>query len=106
MLFLGLNSDASIQRLKGPERPVQNELDRAAIMAGLGCVNYIVLFSEDTPLDLIAAIKPDVIVKGGDYQPRDVVGADIVEKNGGKVVIVPLLDGRSTTGIIAKSRQN
>lgn len=106
VLFLGLNSDASIQRLKGPERPVQSESDRAAIMAGLGCVNYIILFSEDTPLDLIAAIKPDVIVKGGDYQPRDVVGADIVEKNGGKVVIVPLLDGRSTTGIIAKSRQN
>lgn len=105
VLFLGLNSDASIKRLKGPERPVQNEGDRAAITAGLGCVNYIVLFQEDTPLDLIAAIKPDLIVKGGDYNPEDVVGAEIVQKSGGKVIIVPLLEGRSTTRIIEKSKR-
>jgi D-beta-D-heptose 7-phosphate kinase/D-beta-D-heptose 1-phosphate adenosyltransferase len=104
VLFLGLNSDASIKRLKGPERPIQNEQDRATVMAGLGCINYIVLFEEDTPLQLIDAIRPDVIVKGGDYRPEQVVGADIVEKHGGRVVIVPLLEGRSTTRMIEKSK--
>ncbi|MEY4632425.1 MAG: hypothetical protein RIQ81_2545, partial [Pseudomonadota bacterium] len=103
VLFLGLNSDSSIKRLKGPERPIQNENDRATIMAGLGCVNYIVLFEEDTPLELIATINPDIIVKGGDYRPDQVVGADVVSKNGGKVIIVPLLEGRSTTRIIESS---
>ena len=104
ILFLGLNADASIKRLKGPDRPVQNEQDRASIMSGLGCVNYIVLFEEDTPIKLIESIKPDVIVKGGDYRPDQVVGADVVNAHGGKVVIVPLLEGRSTTRIIEKSR--
>lgn len=104
ILFLGLNADASIKRLKGESRPVQNEQDRASIMSGLGCVNYIVLFAEDTPIKLIEAIKPDIIVKGGDYNPDQVVGADAVKAHGGKVVIVPLLEGRSTTRIIEKSR--
>lgn len=104
VMFLGLNSDASIKRLKGPERPIQNEQDRATVMAGLGCINYIVLFEEDTPLQLIDAIRPDIIVKGGDYRPDQVVGADIVTKHGGRVVIVPLLEGRSTTRIIERSK--
>ena len=103
ILFLGLNADASIKRLKGPDRPVQNEQDRASIMSGLGCVNYIVLFKEDTPIRLIEAIRPDVIVKGGDYRPDEVVGADVVKAHGGRVEIVPLLEGRSTTRIIERS---
>ncbi len=103
ILMLGLNADSSIKRLKGPDRPVQNEQDRASIMSGLGCVNYIVLFEEDTPIKLIEAIKPDVIVKGGDYHPDEVVGADVVKSHGGRVAIVPLLEGRSTTRIIERS---
>ncbi|NBQ53664.1 MAG: D-glycero-beta-D-manno-heptose 1-phosphate adenylyltransferase [Proteobacteria bacterium] len=106
ILFLGLNADASIKRLKGPDRPVQNEQDRASIMSGLGCINYIVLFEEDTPIKLIEAIKPDVIVKGGDYRPDEVVGADVVKAHGGRVEIVPLLEGRSTTRIIERSKEN
>ena len=105
ILFLGLNADASIKRLKGPDRPVQNEQDRASIMSGLGCINYIVLFEEDTPIKLIEAIKPDVIVKGGDYRPDEVVGADVVKAHGGRVEIVPLLEGRSTTRIIERSTE-
>lgn len=106
ILFLGLNADASIKRLKGPDRPVQNEQDRASIMSGLGCINYIVLFEEDTPIKLIEAIRPDVIVKGGDYRPDEVVGADVVKAHGGRVEIVPLLEGRSTTRIIERSKEN
>ena len=104
ILFLGLNADSSIRRLKGSDRPVQNEQDRASIMSGLACINYIVLFEEDTPIKLIEAIKPDVIVKGGDYRQNQVVGADIVMARGGRVAIIPLLQGRSTTGIIERSK--
>jgi len=105
-LVIGLNTDASVQRLKGPSRPVQVQDDRALIMASQAYVDAVTLFDEDTPLELIKAIRPDVIVKGGDYTPDQVVGRDIVESYGGKVIIVPLEEGRSTTGIIRKTKGN
>jgi len=101
-LVTGLNTDASVQRLKGPSRPVQHEDDRAFIMASQAYVDAVTLFGEDTPLELIQAIKPDVIIKGGDYTSDQVVGKEIVESYGGKVMIVPLEEGRSTTDIIRR----
>ena len=97
-LFLGLNSDASVRRLKGPTRPFNNEKDRARVLAALQCVDAVVLFAEDTPLKLIKALRPDVLVKGGDYRKETVVGAEFA----GRVALVPLLKGRSTTGLAAK----
>lgn len=103
-LVVGLNSDASIRRIKGPNRPVVQGEDRGAILASIRSVDMIVMFEEDTPLNLIAALQPDVIVKGGDYTPKTVVGHEIVEQKGGKVVIIPLTEGISTTGILEKAR--
>jgi D-beta-D-heptose 7-phosphate kinase/D-beta-D-heptose 1-phosphate adenosyltransferase len=105
-LVLGLNSDASVRRLKGPERPVVSEQDRAVVIAALGCTDAVTIFDEDTPRDLIAALLPDVLVKGGDYRPEDVVGRAEVEGAGGRVVIIPFLEGRSTTGLIHRMREN
>ena len=99
-LVVGLNSDDSVRRLKGKKRPVMNQSDRAAILSALECVDLVVAFDEDTPLELIRALKPAVLVKGGDYSPQDVVGRDMVEEWGGRVEIVPVLDGKSTTGIL------
>ena len=101
-LLVGLNSDASVQRLKGPSRPVQPEEVRAQMLAALGCVDAVCLFSEDTPLELIKAVLPDVLAKGGDYQPHEVVGSDVVAAHGGETKIVPLTPGYSTTDLIAK----
>lgn len=106
LLVLGLNSDASIKRLKGPERPVNHEADRLMVLSELQSVNYIVVFEDDTPLKLIRAIKPDVLVKGADYKKSQVVGAADVEKHGGQVVLVDLVEGRSTTNIIRKIAAN
>lgn len=103
-VVVGLNTDASVQQLKGPTRPVQQEEDRAFIMAAQAYVDAVVLFGEETPLELIQAIQPDVIVKGGDYTPESVVGKDVVAARGGKVVIVPLEADRSTTNIISKMK--
>ncbi len=103
-LIVGLNSDASVKRLKGESRPVNSEQDRQTLLYGLKPVDAVLLFEEDTPQNLIERIQPDVLVKGGDYTPETVVGADIVRARGGKVIIAPLLEGRSTTNIIAKSR--
>lgn len=100
-LVVGLNSDASVRRLKGPTRPVQNEAARAAVMASLGHVDLVVIFGEDTPLKLIEAVKPDVLVKGADYTKDKVVGADVVERGGGKVVLAQLVPSYSTTATIA-----
>jgi D-beta-D-heptose 7-phosphate kinase/D-beta-D-heptose 1-phosphate adenosyltransferase len=105
-LVLGLNSDASVRRLKGPERPVVSEADRAVVIAALGCIDAVTIFDEDTPRDLIAALLPDVLVKGGDYRPEDVVGRAEVEGAGGRVAIIPFLEGRSTTGLIHRMREN
>jgi len=101
-LVVALNSDASVARLKGPGRPVQNEQARAAVLASLASVDLVVVFEEDTPLGLIAELKPDILVKGADYRRDQVVGADLVEGYGGKVVLAPLLPGFSTTATIAR----
>lgn len=100
LLVLGLNSDDSVRRLKGPKRPLIAEDERAHILAALNCVDYVCLFDEDTPLDLIAALKPAILVKGGDYTPETVVGREIVESYGGRVELIPFVEGKSTTTII------
>jgi len=103
-LVVGINSDASVQRLKGPERPVNPEGFRARMLASLSGVDAVVVFGEDTPLALIEALRPDVLVKGGDYRAEDVVGAGVVAAHGGQVEIVPLTQGHSTTGLIGRIR--
>jgi D-beta-D-heptose 7-phosphate kinase/D-beta-D-heptose 1-phosphate adenosyltransferase len=103
ILVVALNSDASVQRLKGPTRPIQNELDRAQILEALACVDFVTLFDDDTPLNIIQAIVPDVLVKGGDYSVNDIVGAKEVLAAGGRVEVVPLVEGRSTTSIVQRS---
>jgi len=101
-LVVGLNSDASVQRLKGPSRPVRTDAERAAVLSALEMVDLVVIFSQDTPAELVARLQPDVIVKGGDYSPETIVGADVVRARGGRVVVIPLVPGQSTTGIIRK----
>ncbi len=105
LLVLGVNSDASIRRLKGPLRPLIGEDERAHILAALDCVDFVVLFDEDTPLDLIRAVRPQVLVKGGDYRPEEVVGREFVESHGGRLELIRFVDGKSTTGIIEKILQ-
>lgn len=105
ILIVGLNSDASTKRLKGNERPVNNENSRALLLASLAIVDAVTIFEEDTPFELITAILPDVIVKGGDYTIDQMIGAKEVIANGGRVVINPLVEGFSTTGIIEKIRK-
>jgi D-beta-D-heptose 7-phosphate kinase/D-beta-D-heptose 1-phosphate adenosyltransferase len=105
ILIVGLNADASVKKLKGEDRPVNDENFRSEIMAGLLIVDAVSLFEEDTPYELIETIVPDILVKGGDYKPEDVVGAETVIKNGGNVEIIPLVKGYSTTGIIQKIRE-
>ena len=102
VLIVGVNSDDSVKRLKGKNRPVNSLNDRMEVLAALSSVDHVISFDEDTPYELISEIMPDVLVKGGDYLREEVVGADIVEKNGGKVVIIPLTEGRSTTSILEK----
>ena len=101
-LIIGLNTDSSVAALKGPNRPVNDEQTRAEILAAFGFVDAVVLFSEETPIHLITAIKPDVMVKGGDYKPDTIVGADIVKTNGGRVEVISFVNGFSTTSIINK----
>ncbi|GBE30836.1 bifunctional protein HldE [bacterium BMS3Bbin04] len=100
VLILGLNSDASVKRLKGNDRPINNEKDRAHVMAALRSVDRVVVFDEDTPFELISTLKPDVLVKGGDWKPEDVVGKGVVEADGGRVEIIPFVGGHSTTNVI------
>lgn len=102
LLVLGLNSDASIRRLKGEKRPLIGQEERAHILAALDCVDYVVVFDEDTPLTLIETLRPAVLVKGGDYTLDGVVGREVVESYGGRVELVAFVDGRSTTNIIEK----
>jgi len=101
-LVVGVNSDASVKRLKGPERPVRSESDRAYVLAALECVDCVVIFDEDTPRETILALRPDVLVKGGDYDESTIVGASEVKSWNGRVVVVPLTPGHSTTSIIEK----
>jgi D-beta-D-heptose 7-phosphate kinase/D-beta-D-heptose 1-phosphate adenosyltransferase len=103
-LVVGVNSDASVRRLKGPTRPVRTAEERSLVLAALEAVDAVVVFDEDTPLELVRAIQPDVIVKGGDYSPESIVGADVVRARGGRVIVVPLQEGQSTTSIIEKMR--
>lgn len=105
ILVVGVNSDASVRRLKGPTRPVNNEQDRAEMLSALGFIDYVVIFDEDTPYELIKKIQPDVLVKGGDYKPEEVVGKDIVEARGGQLELISFVEGKSTTNIIKKINQ-
>lgn len=103
-LVVGVNSDASVRRLKGPDRPVRSEGERAYVLAALEAVDAVTLFEQDTPLELVRLLQPDVIVKGGDYSPDTVVGAAEVRARGGEVVIIPLTPGHSTTSTIERLR--
>jgi D-beta-D-heptose 7-phosphate kinase/D-beta-D-heptose 1-phosphate adenosyltransferase len=102
LLIVGVNADESVKRLKGPARPVNPLADRMAVLAGLQSVDYVVSFTEETPAGLIATLRPDVLVKGEDYSGKEVVGRDIVEGSGGRVVLAPFLQGRSTTSTIER----
>lgn len=105
-LIVGVNSDKSVKKLKGPDRPVNNEHSRALILANLTVVDAVVVFEEDTPFELISAIMPDVLVKGGDYTVEQIVGSKQVIEAGGRVVINPIVEGFSTTGIIQHIKQS
>ena len=105
-LIIGLNSDTSIQKLKGKNRPIIEEQSRAILLASLEFVDAVVIFSEDTPLKLISALLPDVLAKGGDYEIETIVGHEIVQQNGGKVKFVPFVDGFSSTTIIEKIKNS
>jgi len=102
LLIIGLNSDLSVKSIKGPNRPLQDQESRALILASLHFVRHVILFDEDTPYDLIKKIQPDVLVKGADYKPQDIVGYDIITAKGGEIVTIDFVEGYSTTGIIKK----
>ena len=102
LLVVGVNTDRSIRNLKGPKRPIVNEHDRIEVLEELESIDYLVLFDDQTPIKLIEAIKPDVLVKGADYKKEQVVGWDMVENTGGRVALAPLIDGRSTSALIEK----
>lgn len=105
-LILGLNSDASVARLKGPSRPVQDEWARARVLLGLRSIDAVIRFEEDTPQELITALQPDLLAKGGDYTPATVVGRDVVEGRGGRLVLIPFLPGHSTSTIVDRIKQD
>ncbi len=102
LLVVGINSDASVSRLKGPDRPIQNEIDRALLISSLKMVDYTFIFPENDPIAFLEILKPDIHVKGGDYTPEQLPEKSIVEKHGGKIVIVPFTSGLSTTSIVKK----
>ena len=105
ILVIGLNSDASVKRLKGDKRPIVPEEERAEMLLGLKCVDYVVIFEENTPVEILGEVKPDVHVKGGDYTKDRLPEAEIVERNGGRVEIVSLIKGKSTTNIVKKIKE-
>ena len=105
MLVVALNTDDSVRRLKGPERPLNDERSRAYVLAGLACVDRVTFFGEDTPRELIAELLPDVLVKGGDYRVEDVAGRAEVEAAGGIVRVLPFRQGHSTTGLVSRIRE-
>jgi len=100
VLIVGVNSDSSVRKLKGPERPILPVEERTEILSGLGCVDYITIFDELDPLNLISSLQPDVLVKGGDWTKEQVVGSEVVERSGGEVVIIPFVQGASTSNQI------
>lgn len=105
VLVIGLNSDDSVKRLKGESRPVNSQTDRAMVLSALESVSYITIFTEDTPYELIKELKPDVLVKGGDWKPEDIVGSDIVLQNNGEVRSLSFVEGKSSTEIINKLKE-
>jgi D-beta-D-heptose 7-phosphate kinase/D-beta-D-heptose 1-phosphate adenosyltransferase len=105
ILIVGLNSDISVKTIKGPDRPIMPEADRIELIAALEMVDYVVVYSEPDPYHIIAAIKPNVLVKGGDWSADKIIGADVVEQNGGRVAVVPYLPEFSTTQIIERIRK-
>lgn len=104
-LLIGLNSDNSTKRLKGDTRPINNELDRAFVLSNLKCVDAVILFEEDTPYNLIKSVKPDFLVKGGDWREEQIAGADVVKEYGGKVISLKFVNSYSTTNIIDKIKK-
>jgi len=102
VFILGLNSDASVKRLKGLSRPLQDQSSRALVMAALEFISVVVLFEEDTPLELIRLVQPDVLVKGGDYRPEEIAGYDIVKNKGGQIVTIDIVEGYSTTSVVKR----
>ena len=105
-LIVGINSDNSIQKLKGRGRPIIDENSRAILLASLNFVDAIVLFAEETPLNLISTLRPDILTKGGDYEISTIVGSEIVTENGGEVILIPFVDGVSSTNIIDKIKNS
>jgi rfaE bifunctional protein nucleotidyltransferase chain/domain len=99
-LVVALNSDRSVRAIKGPDRPVNAEEERAEILLSLACVDAVVIFDEDTPHQIISTVQPDVLVKGADWGPADIIGRDVVEQRGGRVIRIPLVEGQSTTALI------
>lgn len=104
VLIVCVNSDASVKRLKGDSRPINSEADRAEVLAALGCVDYVVVFEEDTPCNLIEIIKPDIHTKGGDYNPDNLPETEVICSNGGKLVFINFVEGKSTTSTIEKMK--
>ena len=104
-LFIGLNSDASVRRLKGPDRPLNDQRSRAEVLAALECVDFVCVFTEDTPERLIRRVRPDLLVKGGDWKKEQIAGGAFVESYGGKVMLIPYVDGHSTTGLVKRIRK-
>jgi len=100
ILVVGVNSDASVRKLKGPKRPILPEEERAEILSGLGCVDYVTLFQEIDPMKLITSLQPDILVKGGDWAKEQIVGGEVVERSGGEVVIIPFVKKASTSNLI------
>jgi D-beta-D-heptose 7-phosphate kinase/D-beta-D-heptose 1-phosphate adenosyltransferase len=100
VLVVGVNSDSSVRELKGPERPILPEEERAEILSGLGCVDYVTVFEERDPLKLISSLQPNVLVKGGDWTKEQIVGGEVVERSGGEVVIIPFVEKASTSNLI------
>jgi D-beta-D-heptose 7-phosphate kinase/D-beta-D-heptose 1-phosphate adenosyltransferase len=102
---VGLNSDNSIRQIKGPTRPINNQHERAAVLAALEYVDYVVVFDRPDPLDLIEQVKPDILIKGVDWAEKGVIGREFVESYGGKVILAPMVDGKSTTATIEKMKR-
>ena len=106
LLVVGLNSDASVRRNKGPARPINPEEERAEVLAALACVDAVSIFDDDTPADIIARVQPDILVKGADWPADQIVGRDTVEARGGRVILEPVEEGYSTTGLIERVRSS
>lgn len=104
VLFIGLNSDDSVKRIKGKDRPMMDQFSRSLILSSFEFVDYVCIFHEDTPYEMIKSVQPDVLVKGSDYKPHEIVGYDIVQANNGKVVTVDITQGYSSSGIIHRMR--